>query len=114
MEMEFIKYDCNFNKVFIIIKESEYCKGLINCYAYRKIKKYKLFTFKKYIQDEDSDLYDKRCNAYINLSEINKDNYDEKINYLIDSVMKQVNNTIAKKKNNKESYNLLFSTENNS
>ena len=112
MEMEFIKYDCNFNKVFIIIQESEYCKGLINCYAYRKIKKYKLFTFKKYIQDEDSDLYDKRCNAYINLSEINKDNYDEKINYLIDSVMKQVNNILVKEKNKKESYNLLFSTEN--
>lgn len=111
MEREFVRFDCNSEKVFIIIKESEYCKGLINCYAYRKIKKYKIFTSKKYIKDKDSDLYDKRCNSYINLSEVNKDNYNEKINYLIDSVMKQVNNTIAKKKNKKESYNLLFPTE---
>lgn len=114
MEIEFIKYDCNFEKVFIIIKESEYCKGLINCYAYRKIKKYKLFTFKKYIEDNESDLFDKRCNSYINLSEVNKYNYNEKINYLIDSVMKQVNNILVKEKNKKESYNLLFSTENES
>ncbi len=112
MEKEFIRYDCNFNKVFVVIEKGQYNSELINCYAYRKINKYRFFTCKKYIIDDSSELFDQRCNSYILISEVNVNNYDEKINYLINSIMEQVNRVILNKKNKKESYKLLFSSEN--
>jgi hypothetical protein len=108
MEKEFIRYDCNFNKVFIVIEKSKYNNELINCYAYREINKYIFFTIKEYIKNNNSDLFDKRCNSFILVSEITENNYQQKINYLIDSVMKQVNEVLLYEKNIKKSYKLFF------
>jgi hypothetical protein len=114
MEKEYEAYDYDGNLFYLIIEQGQYKKELINCYAYRKKKILKIFNTKEFIENPDSILFDKRCNSYILSSEINTDNKDEKINYLLENVTNQVNEVIIRNNKYKKGLELIFSTENKS
>jgi hypothetical protein len=103
MENEFIKQDYNGDDVYFeIVRRYD----MIFCYAYKKVKKRFLFceSFKKqYIYDFGSDLYDSRCQSWILLSELNSSNKGEKLEYLMQKAINEVNDSIQKKLKYKES-----------
>lgn len=107
MNIEFIRFDLYGKKVYLEITKSNYSNNLINCYAYVKKQKFKIFNVKQYIIDIDSDLFDKRCNSFLLIYELNNNNKEKKINFLIEDVMKKVNN-VRKKEREYKNANIIL------